>query len=92
MTSPTLMRSGRPAELIAAVRPFAALDQAAVLEREQDVLEKLLGDRVVLGEIADEHRALSRARVASASMALRPYFAFASQHQKIHKVYSVYRV
>ena len=38
-----------------AVKAIPALDQAALLQREQDVLEKLLGNRVVLGEIADEH-------------------------------------
>ena len=71
MISPTLI-FGRRAELIAAVRTLAAVDQAAMLQREQDVLEELLRNRFLLGEIADEH-GRARARVASSIMALSPY-------------------
>src|SRR5262245_35187937 len=46
---------GGAAQLVAAAGPLAAVDEAAVLEGEEDVLEELLRDRFLLGKVADEH-------------------------------------
>src|SRR6478752_3266459 len=46
-------------ELIAAVGALAALHEAPMLQREEDVLEKLLRDGFLLGEIADQDWAVA---------------------------------
>ena len=49
----------RSPELIAAVRALLALDQAAVLEVEEDVLEELLRDPFLFGEVANQNGAVA---------------------------------
>ena len=82
---------GRPRELIAAVRPFAALDEAPVFETQQDVFEEFLGDCVSLGEVADEHRPMA-VLPGQRQHRLQSVFASASQHVEVDKVYSFYRL
>src|SRR4051812_18919970 len=73
-----------PPELVAAVRTFPALDQAAVFQRDQDVLEEFLGDGVVFGELADEHGPVA-VLAGERQHGLETVFPLASQHQKTTK-------
>jgi hypothetical protein len=58
---------------------LTALHQPAVFERQQDVLEELLGDGVVFGQIADQDRTaagLARER----QHRFQAVFALSGQH------------
>ena len=73
-------------ELVAAVRSFAAVDEAAMLQRDQNILEELLRDRFLFGKVADEHRSAS-VLACEQDHRLESVLAFARQHRKMHKVY-----
>ena len=62
MTSASLISSARPREPVAAVRPALALDEPAVAQLEQDVLEELERDVLRLGDPLALGRPLARSR------------------------------
>src|SRR6185369_11325089 len=80
----------RPSELVPAAGTLPALDEAAVFERHQDVLEELLGDRLALGEIADEDRAAAMF-LRQRDHRLQPVLSFPRQHEA-YKAYLVGRL
>src|SRR5439155_7066314 len=78
-------------ELITAARPLPALDQAPVLQGEQDIFEELLGNGFLLGEIADEN-GTTPVLARKQNHRLEAVLAFPRQHRKVDKVYKVSRL
>jgi hypothetical protein len=62
--------------------PLLALEKAAVLELQQDLLEELLGDRLDHSEIRHEHRT-GAPLGGEAQHRLQPVLRFSRQHVSI---------
>ena len=69
----------RAPELVAAVRALAALDEAPMLQREQDVLEEFLRNGFLLGEVADEDGPVALF-LGEQDHGLQTVLSFARQH------------